>query len=94
MLTGAEFYGPDGIYPFAGHECARAFALISTDVADCNADLEVHMLSLMLRRHMSRAGKPAASTRGQTSLMPHRAWEPWSWTTCGIGRQSSTTNTP
>ena len=39
--AGAEFYGPDGIYPFAGHECARAFALISTDVADCNADLTV-----------------------------------------------------
>ena len=39
--VGAEFYGPDGIYPFAGHECARAFALISTDVADCNADLTV-----------------------------------------------------
>ncbi len=29
------------MYPFAGHECARAFALISTDTADCNDNLEV-----------------------------------------------------
>jgi membrane-associated progesterone receptor component len=28
-----------GIYPFAGKEVARAFALISTDVKDCNDDL-------------------------------------------------------
>lgn len=28
-----------GIYPFAGREVARAFALISTNVADCNDDL-------------------------------------------------------
>ena len=41
LAAGAEFYGPDGIYPFAGHECARAFALISTDTADCNDNLEV-----------------------------------------------------
>ncbi len=39
--VGAEFYGPDGMYPFAGHECARAFALISTDTADCHDNLEV-----------------------------------------------------
>ena len=39
--AGAEFYGPDGMYPFAGHECARAFALISTNTADCNDNLEV-----------------------------------------------------
>ena len=45
LLAGAEFYGPDGIYPFAGHECARAFALISTDVADCNDNLEVKITS-------------------------------------------------
>ena len=41
LAAGAEFYGPDGMYPFAGHECARAFALISTDTADCNDNLEV-----------------------------------------------------
>jgi len=28
------------VYPFAGKECARAFALVSTDVADCSDDLE------------------------------------------------------
>jgi membrane-associated progesterone receptor component len=33
--TGRQFYGPDGIYPFAGRECARAFALLSTDTSDC-----------------------------------------------------------
>eukprot|EP00878_Enallax_costatus_P008046 GHUV01008413.1.p1 GENE.GHUV01008413.1~~GHUV01008413.1.p1 ORF type:complete len:239 (+),score=26.50 GHUV01008413.1:190-906(+) len=40
ITTGKNFYGPDGIYPFAGHEVARAFALISTDVKDCNDNLE------------------------------------------------------
>ncbi|CAL5225355.1 g8158 [Coccomyxa viridis] len=40
VSKGAEFYGPDGMYPFAGHECARAFALISTDTADCHDNLE------------------------------------------------------
>ena len=39
-VAGKEFYGPDGVYPFAGRECARAFALVSTDVADCSDDLE------------------------------------------------------
>jgi len=39
VSSGRQFYGPDGVYPFAGRECARAFALVSTDVADCNADL-------------------------------------------------------
>lgn len=29
-----------GIYPFAGKEVARAFALFSTDLADCNDNLE------------------------------------------------------
>jgi membrane-associated progesterone receptor component len=48
--TGAEFYGPDGMYPFAGHECARAFALISTDVADCNDNLEVSILFMCCTR--------------------------------------------
>jgi len=28
------------VYPFAGKECARAFALVSTDEADCSDDLE------------------------------------------------------
>ncbi|KAK9798900.1 hypothetical protein WJX73_004926 [Symbiochloris irregularis] len=40
VSKGREFYGPDGMYPFAGHECARAFALLSTDTADCNNNLE------------------------------------------------------
>ena len=48
LCAGAEFYGPDGIYPFAGHECARAFALISTDTADCNDNLEVCTLHALL----------------------------------------------
>lgn len=39
VSEGKDFYGPDGIYPFAGRECARAFALVSTDVADCVADV-------------------------------------------------------
>lgn len=40
ICVGKEFYGPDGVYPFAGHECARAFALTSTEIKDCNNDLE------------------------------------------------------
>lgn len=47
-VSGAEFYGPDGMYPFAGHECARAFALISTDIADCNDNLEVRAYHFIL----------------------------------------------
>lgn len=39
VSTGKAFYGPDGVYPFAGRECARAFALVSTDVADCVSDV-------------------------------------------------------
>ena len=31
--AGAGFYGPDGAYPFAGKECARALAKFSTEVA-------------------------------------------------------------
>ena len=33
LPTGAGFYGPDGAYPFAGKECARALAKFSTEVA-------------------------------------------------------------
>ena len=29
-----------GIYPFAGHEVARAFALTSTELSDCHDNLE------------------------------------------------------
>jgi membrane-associated progesterone receptor component len=39
VSSGRQFYGPDGVYPFAGRECARAFALVSTDTADCVADI-------------------------------------------------------
>lgn len=39
-LVGRQFYGPDGIYPFAGRECARAFALLSTDTNDCVDNLD------------------------------------------------------
>lgn len=38
LLTASPFHHA-GIYPFAGKEVARAFALISTDVKDCCADL-------------------------------------------------------
>jgi len=31
---------PAGIYPFAGHEVARAFALTSTELSDCHDNLE------------------------------------------------------
>lgn len=40
VSKGRQFYGPDGVYPFAGRECARAFALLSTEVSDCNNNLE------------------------------------------------------
>jgi membrane-associated progesterone receptor component len=39
VSKGRQFYGPDGVYPFAGRECARAFALLSTDVSECNKNL-------------------------------------------------------
>lgn len=39
VSSGKQFYGPDGIYPFAGREVARAFALISTELSDCTDDL-------------------------------------------------------
>jgi len=40
MRAGKDFYGPDGVYPFAGRECARAFAMVSTELEDCNDNLE------------------------------------------------------
>lgn len=40
VTPGAGFYGPDGAYPFAGKECARALAKFSTEEADLNDDLE------------------------------------------------------
>jgi len=40
VSKGRQFYGPEGIYPFAGYEVARAFALLSTDTKDCVADTE------------------------------------------------------
>lgn len=54
VSSAPDFYGPDGdplspyphhvcalgMYPFAGHECARAFALVSVDVNDCVANLD------------------------------------------------------
>lgn len=39
-FAGKNFYGPDGVYPFAGRECARAFAMVSTELDDCNDNLE------------------------------------------------------
>ncbi|GLI60553.1 hypothetical protein VaNZ11_002711 [Volvox africanus] len=40
ITKGKQFYGPDGVYPFAGKEVARAFALFSTELEDCNDNLE------------------------------------------------------
>lgn len=39
VTAGSAFYGPDGAYPFAGRECARALAKFSTDAADLTDDL-------------------------------------------------------
>lgn len=36
---GKDFYGPEGVYPFAGRECARALGLMSTELSDCSDDL-------------------------------------------------------
>jgi len=40
VSSATAFYGPDGAYPFAGKECARALGKYSTDVEDCTADVE------------------------------------------------------
>jgi membrane-associated progesterone receptor component len=40
ITPGRNFYGPQGVYPFAGREVARAFALLSTEQSDCRDDLE------------------------------------------------------
>ncbi len=47
VTAGADFYGKDGSYPFGGKECARALAKFSTEVKDCNDDLEGCSLSDM-----------------------------------------------
>ena len=40
VTKGKDYYGPDGVYPFAGRECARALAKMSTDITDCTADVQ------------------------------------------------------
>lgn len=40
VTSAPDFYGPDGMYPFAGRECARAFALVSVEESDCTDNLE------------------------------------------------------
>ncbi len=39
VTQGRDFYGPDGAYPFAGRECARALAKYSVEIEDCTDDL-------------------------------------------------------
>jgi len=39
VSTGKAFYGPDGAYPFAGRECARALAKYSVELEDCSDDV-------------------------------------------------------
>lgn len=40
VTSGQHFYGPDGVYPFGGHETARAFAKFSTEPEDLTGNLE------------------------------------------------------
>ena len=40
VSSATAFYGPDGAYPFAGKEGARALGKYSTDVEDCTSDVE------------------------------------------------------
>lgn len=40
VTKGKDYYGPDGVYPFAGRECARALAKMSTDIKDCVSDVQ------------------------------------------------------
>eukprot|EP01026_Neomeris_dumetosa_P029781 TRINITY_DN24030_c0_g2_i3.p2 TRINITY_DN24030_c0_g2~~TRINITY_DN24030_c0_g2_i3.p2 ORF type:complete len:144 (-),score=27.48 TRINITY_DN24030_c0_g2_i3:328-759(-) len=40
VSKGKDFYGPQGVYPFAGREVARAFALNSVELSDCTDNLE------------------------------------------------------
>jgi len=40
VSSATAFYGPDGAYPFAGRECARALGKYSTEEADCRADVD------------------------------------------------------
>lgn len=47
VSSAKEFYGPTGAYPFAGRECARAFAKYSVETDDCNDKLDDCTLSEM-----------------------------------------------
>jgi membrane-associated progesterone receptor component len=39
VSSATAFYGPDGAYPFAGRECARALGTYSTAIEDCTGDV-------------------------------------------------------
>ena len=47
VSSAKAFYGPDGAYPFAGRECARALARYSVDLEDCNDSLDDCTLAQM-----------------------------------------------
>ena len=40
VSSATAFYGPDGAYPFAGKECARALGKYSTEIEDCTSDVQ------------------------------------------------------